>query len=116
MLTLFPPAAVRSATSGYWRMLTLGAEYEDTWCAPSPAKSHRRRQQLEEEPCPVEEKDTGAGGPQETPTWRPVHTNPSEKHDAVWHLDDLSTSARGDGVRQMLTKHEALNSTISPHR
>ncbi|XP_051268614.1 voltage-dependent N-type calcium channel subunit alpha-1B isoform X1 [Dicentrarchus labrax] len=105
--------AVRSATLGSWRMLTLGAEYEDTW-APSPDKS--RRPSPEDEPGPVEGSDTGAGDPEE-PSWGAVDTgtDTAQKYDAVLHLDGHSTGRR-DGVRHFVKKHETLNNTPWPRR
>ncbi|XP_078126806.1 voltage-dependent N-type calcium channel subunit alpha-1B isoform X1 [Sander vitreus] len=104
--------AVRAATLGSWRMLTLGAEYEDTW-ARSPDRRDRPSQQVEEEAGPVEGADTGAGDP-EGPSWRAGDTDTVQKYDTVLHLDVQSRAGRRDGVRQIFRKHETLNSTPRP--
>lgn len=90
-------------------MLTLGAEYEDTW-APSTDRSRRPGQRAEEESGPVEGADTCAGDPEEPP-WRAVDTDPVQKYDTVLHLDGLSRAGRRDGVRQIVRKHDTLNNT-----
>ncbi len=91
-------------------MLTLGTEYEDTW-APSPDRSRRPGQRPEEEPGPVEGADPCAGDPEE-PSWRaPLDTDTVQKYDTVLHLDGLSRAGRKDGVRQIVRKHDILNST-----
>ncbi|KAM6975193.1 voltage-dependent N-type calcium channel subunit alpha-1B isoform 3-T3 [Tautogolabrus adspersus] len=100
--------AVRAATLGSWRMLTLGAEYEDTW-APSPDRSRSPGRQVEEEPPGPEGADICAGDP-EGPSWKAVDTE-NKKYDAVFHLDGLSRAGRDDGVRQVVRRHETLNST-----
>lgn len=105
---LFHPPAVRSATFGSWRMLTLGAEYEDTW-APSPDKK-RRVQQVEGE---QEEADTGEP---EEPLWKATNTDTGQKFDTVLHLDGSSWAGRRNGVRQMVKKHQTLNNTLWPRR
>lgn len=112
---IFHPPAVRAATLGSWRMLTLGAEYEDTWRAPSPDKSRGPDQRVEEESGPVEEADSGAEDTEE-PSWGAGDTNTFQKYDAVLHLGGLSRAGRRDGVRQMVKKHETLNSTSWPRR
>ncbi len=105
---MFHSPAVRAATLGSWRMLTLGAEYEDTW-APSPDKSHRPVRQVEDEPWSVE----GSDGTEDTEevSWRASDTHTGHKYDAVLHLDGLSRVGRRDGVRQIIRRHEMLNST-----
>lgn len=106
----FHPTAVRAATLGSWRMLTLGAEYEDTW-APSPDRTRRPSQQAEEEEAgPAEGADTCAGDPEE-PSWRAVDSDTEQRYDTVLHLDGLSRAGRRDGVRQLVRKHDTLNST-----
>ncbi|KAF1377276.1 hypothetical protein PFLUV_G00199030 [Perca fluviatilis] len=93
-------------------MLTLGAEYEDTW-APSPDRRGSPSQQVEEEEeeaGPVEGADTDAGDP-EGPSWRAGDTNTVHKYDTVLHLDGQSRAGRRDGVRQIFWKHETLNSS-----
>lgn len=108
----FHPPAVRAATLGSWRMLTLGAEYEDTWWVPSPDKDRSPGQRAQEEPGPAEE--TADGG--EEPSWRAAHFNTSQRYDTVLHLDGLSRAGRRDGVHHMVQKHERLHSTIWPCR
>lgn len=97
-------------------MLTLGAEYEDTWWAPSPAKSRgsSRRVQVkveaEAEAEPVEEAET------EALSWRRGDADALQKYDAVLHLDGRSRAGRRDGVRHLVKKHEAQNRTEWPSR
>lgn len=109
-----PPPAVRSATLGSWRMLTLGAEYEDTWWAPSPAKSRSANQQVqvkvEAEAGPVEEAET------EALLWRRGDADALQKYDAVLHLGGRSRAGRRDDVRHLVKKHEAQNRTACPPR
>lgn len=106
-----PPPAVRTATLGTWRMLTLGAEYEDTWSAPSPAKSRGAGQRVQveveaqAEAGPVEEAET------EALSWRRGDADALQKYDGVLHLDGRSRAGRRDGVRHLVTKHEAQNRT-----
>ncbi|XP_040915486.1 voltage-dependent N-type calcium channel subunit alpha-1B isoform X3 [Toxotes jaculatrix] len=106
--------AVRSATFGSWRMLTLGAEYEDTW-APSPDSRRSPGQRAEGEPGPAEDTDAWAGEP-ERPLWRAADTHTDHKYDTVLHLDGLSRAGRTDGVRQVVRKHETLNRMPWPSR
>ncbi len=109
MRFIFHSPAVRAATLGSWRMLTLGAEYEDTW-APSPDKSRRAGQQVEEEPWSAEGSESGAGDTEE-PSWKAADTQTVQKYDAVLHLDGLSRAGRSDGLRQIVRRHELLNGT-----
>ncbi|KAI9518381.1 hypothetical protein NQZ68_037944 [Dissostichus eleginoides] len=102
--------AVRSATLGSWRMLTLGAEYEDTWAVSPDRRSGPGLQRAEGEPGPVEGEDPCSGDP-EGPVWR---ADMVQKYDSVLHLEDQSRAGRGDGVRQIVRKHETLNSTPWP--
>lgn len=111
---LFDPTAVRSATFGSWRMLTLGSEYEDTW-APSPDKKRQPTQQMEGEPGLTEGTDT-CSGDQEEPLWKAAHTDTGQKFDTVLHLDGSSRAGRRDGVRHMVKKHQTLNNTLWPRR
>lgn len=99
-----PPPAVRSATLGSWRMLTMGAEYEDTWLVPSSARSHSTRHRLQVE----EEQEAEEAGPEqeaetEPPSW--THSD-AQKYDAVLRLDGQSCSS---GVRHMIRRHEEQN-------
>ncbi|XP_054875100.1 voltage-dependent N-type calcium channel subunit alpha-1B isoform X5 [Amphiprion ocellaris] len=106
--------AVRSATFGSWRMLTLGAEYEDTW-ARSPDRRPRTVKRIEEEPRPVEEEETTAGEPEE-PSWRTAGADTGLKYDTVLHLDGVSRAWRRDGIRQAVRNHDSLNNTIGTYR
>ncbi|KAI3361703.1 hypothetical protein L3Q82_002061 [Scortum barcoo] len=104
------PGAVRVATLGSWRMLTLGAEYEDTW-ALTPAKSGRPPGQAAKgEPGPEEGEDSGAEEPGE-PSWKAADANTVRGYDTVLEMDGLSSAGRRDGVRQLVRKHGILNST-----
>ncbi|CAJ1070821.1 hypothetical protein KUCAC02_009466 [Xyrichtys novacula] len=105
VLVLYSPA-VRAATLGSWRMLTLGAEYEDTW-AQSPDRGGTPGWRAEDEPPGLGE----AEDPRE-PSWKAAETE--QKYDAVLHLDGLSRTGRRDGVRQVVRRHEALNSVPWP--
>lgn len=112
----FHPPAVRAATLGSWRMLTLGPEYEDTWWVPSPDKSRRPGQRVEEEePDPAGETDSGAVDTEES-SWKACDSSSFQKYDEVLRLDRLSRAERTDGVRQMVKKHEILNNTTWPTR
>ncbi|TKS84185.1 Voltage-dependent P/Q-type calcium channel subunit alpha-1A [Collichthys lucidus] len=92
---------------GYWRMLTLGAEYVDTW-ALSPESSGLLGQQVEKEQGPLEETgNTGADGTEEAS----CGTSTLHKYDTVLHLDEVEGAERRDGVRHITMKHETLNST-----
>ncbi|KAM3599368.1 uncharacterized protein V6R79_004593 [Siganus canaliculatus] len=106
--------AVRVATLGSWRMLTLGAEYEDTWAPPPGKKSSQPAQRGQEEAEPVEGTDTDDGDSEE-PSWRPADPDSLQKYDAVLHLG-RSSEGKKDGARQLIKKHEILNSTPWPHR
>lgn len=109
-MNLFCPPAMRSATLGSWRMLTQGAEYEDTW-APSPERKPCSGQRAEDEKLgPAEGTHTCTGDPEE-PSWRASDTDTGQKFDTVLHLDGLSRAGRRDGVRHMVKKHQTLNST-----
>lgn len=95
-------------------MLTLGAEYEDTWSAPSPSKSRgasqRVRVEEEAEAGPAEEAET------EALSWRRGDADALQKYDAVLQLDGRSRAGRRDGVRHLVKKHEAQNRTGWPPR
>lgn len=112
----FHPPALRAATLGSWRMLTLGPEYEDTWWVPSPDKSGHTGQQVEEEePEPAGETDSGAVDTEES-AWKACDSSSFQKYDEALRLDRLSSAERTDGMRQMVKKHEILNNTIWPSR
>ena len=107
------PPAVRSTTLGTWRMLTLGAEYEDTW-APSPDRRRLPGQQAEEEPGQEGEDTDALGGEPGEASWGAVDTRAAHKYDTVLHLHGVSRAERKDGVRQMVRKHGILNSMPWP--
>lgn len=94
-------------------MLTLGAEYEDTW-APSPDKRRRLGQRAEEESGPAEEADLCSDEPEE-PSWRAADARTAQRYDTVLHLDGWSRAGRKDGVRQIVRKHEILSGMQWPH-
>lgn len=96
--------AVRAATFGSWRMLTLGSEYEDTW-ALSPNKKHdaSKNEPKEMDSCAEEEEEE-----YQEPEWRAAD---SEKYNVVMHLDGMSREGKGDGVHQAVRRHNLLNST-----
>lgn len=106
---------MRSATIGYWRMLTLGAEYRDTWWGPTTGDSHRLKERSEEE---LEtETDTCSEDKNDDHAWRELHfSGNGEKYDTFLSLDGLSRVGQRDGVLQMIRKHEDLNSTTWPCR
>ncbi|CAN9504767.1 unnamed protein product [Ophioblennius macclurei] len=110
--------AVRSATFGSWRMLTLGAEYEDTW-APSPNKRPQQtgrprlddedeEEEEEEEEREGEENAGGEGGEGGGAEWKAVHSQ--QKYEVVLHLDGAGRAGRRDGVRQVIRRHQAHHS------
>ncbi|XP_030005055.1 voltage-dependent N-type calcium channel subunit alpha-1B-like [Sphaeramia orbicularis] len=106
--------AMRAATFGSWRMLTLGAEYEDTWAPPPNRKLHHRKQAIiEEEEEEEEEPGSAEGRDQGESPWRPVRD--PDGYDTVLRLDGLSRRRR-DGVCQIVRKHEHLNETPWQHR
>ncbi|XP_069370208.1 voltage-dependent N-type calcium channel subunit alpha-1B isoform X3 [Paralichthys olivaceus] len=105
--------AVRSATVGSWRMLTLGAEYEDTWTG-SPDRIPRGG----DPPRPGEQVDTcpeEPGEPEEEaqeplePSWTDVDKNSCNRFDSVLHLEGFNRTGRRDGVDQLIWRHETLN-------
>lgn len=100
-----PSSAVRTATLGSWRMLTLGAEYEDTWLVPTSTRSSssRRRLQVEEK---VEAEETGPKQEVETePTsWT---QGDARKYDAVLLLNGWQSNS--GGVHHMIRRHEEQN-------
>ncbi|KAJ7988512.1 hypothetical protein DPEC_G00324350 [Dallia pectoralis] len=93
--------AMRSATFGTWRMLTLGAEYS-SW-AGCPESLHQ--------PAPVtcQSSDTSS-----------IHSEQSERdqkmdsplqYDAVTQLHQRAASAGGSGQHDIIHTHQVLNST-----
>lgn len=107
---------MRAATLGYWRMLTLGAEYRDTWWGPTTGDSHRLKEQSEEELVAENETDTCSGDKKEFHSWREFHLSNGEKYDTFLSLDGLSRVGQRDGVLRMIKKHENLNGTMWPCR
>lgn len=104
------PPAVRTATFGSWRMLTLGAEYEGIWALPPD----RRRTQPKYAEAPPEETDICAAGCV-GPSWGPAHDGPTHKFDTVLHLEGAEEAGPGGGVRWAVWTHEALNSSPLTH-
>lgn len=102
--------ALRTATLGSWRMLTLGPEYEDTWVSSSDKSRGPTDKQVEGEPGPDEKTNTGPGD-QVEPSWRAADNDTVQKYDAVLHLDGLSSPGTRGGVREIVKKHELLKST-----
>ncbi|XP_035464086.2 voltage-dependent N-type calcium channel subunit alpha-1B isoform X2 [Scophthalmus maximus] len=97
--------AVCSATFASWRLLTLGAGYEDTW-AKSPDRKPRTGQRAEEKGEEAEDQEEGE------PSWRSADSNAGHKYDTVVHLD----GGRRGGVHQLVWKHDTLHSIPWPHR
>lgn len=98
-------------------MLTLGAEYRDTWWGPTTGDSHRLKERSEEELDTVTQTDTCSEDKNDGPTWREFHfSGNSEKYDTFLSLDGLSRVGQRDGVLQMIRKHENLNGTTWPCR
>ncbi|TNN22892.1 hypothetical protein EYF80_066992 [Liparis tanakae] len=113
-----PSPAVRAATLGSWRRLSLGAEYEDTW-TPSPGQRGRPLEMHVEEEEEEEEEEEGAGlvgdagDPEEGPSWRLDTDGVQQKYDSVLRLDGLSRTGRRDGLRR-LSDVKTQPSTIIP--
>ncbi|XP_028274065.1 voltage-dependent N-type calcium channel subunit alpha-1B isoform X1 [Parambassis ranga] len=100
--------ALRSATFGSWRMLTLGAEYEDTWAlTPNKKRNASKKEPKETDSCAEEEEEEEEEEDHE-PEWRAAD---SEKYNVVMHLDGMSREGKGDGVHQAVRRHDLLNST-----
>lgn len=103
MKTHLAPLAVRMATLGSWRMLTLGAEYEDTWLVPA------RKGHLQEE-GKVETKETMSKQEveKEPTSWAP---GDARKYDAVLLLNGRRSSScsSSGGVHHMIRRHEEQN-------
>lgn len=90
-------------------MLTLGAEYEDTWLVPAQARSssNRRHPQVEEK-----EETEETRPKQEVETERMSWTQgDARKYDAVLLLNgwQSSSSSSSGGVRHMIRRHEQQN-------
>ncbi|MEQ2224018.1 hypothetical protein ILYODFUR_003073 [Ilyodon furcidens] len=99
--------AVRAATFGSWRMLTLGAECEHTW-VQSPDRRRGTLKRVEEDSTPSEETDACTEKSME-PSWRVVHEDTGQECDTVLTLDGVSRPATRDGVRRAVWKHDTLN-------
>lgn len=96
---------MRTATLGSWRMLTLGAEYEDTWLVPATARSSSTRHRLQvgekvvtEDTKPKQEVETAPT------TWTQGDTR---KYDAVLLLNGWQSGS--GGVHHMMKRHEEQN-------
>ncbi|KAM7393230.1 hypothetical protein PAMA_008060 [Pampus argenteus] len=101
--------ALRSATLGSWRMLTLGAEYDETWSRTHDKKRHLG-QQVEEEG----ETFISTGDPGE-PSWTTAgDAGTRHKFDTVLHLDGQSCAGSRDGVCYIVKNHQTLNSIPWP--
>lgn len=90
-------------------MLTLGAEYEDTW---APARDKRRplRQQPKESPG-------RAPGADVEPSWKHCETTNTTKYDTVViHLDGASRVGAGEGLCHIVHKHEMETKPCWPGR
>lgn len=112
-------AAVRAATLGSWRMLTLGAEYKDKRWGSSPEDNHHLKQRSEEEEeelATMEQTDTHSGDTKKVHTWKECHFSSVENYDAFLCLQGLSRVGERNGVLQMVKKHGHLNGTTRPRR
>ncbi|XP_058473605.1 voltage-dependent N-type calcium channel subunit alpha-1B isoform X10 [Solea solea] len=102
--------AVRAATFTSWRTLTLGAEYEDTWMGThhgSRRVDNNEKPELRAEEANICPAETGE------PSWRSVDISTGDK---VLHLDGFNKTGGRDGVRQLIWRHETLNSVPWPRR
>lgn len=97
-----PPPAVRAATFSSWRMLTQGAEYEDTW-ALSPDRRRPKRAEAAPEEADICAVTSGE------PSWGPAQDDLTHKFDTVLHLDGAKGAGLGGGVQQAVWTHETLN-------
>ncbi|CAL8341214.1 unnamed protein product [Arctogadus glacialis] len=97
--------ALRSFTSNNWKMLTLGSGFEETW-----SQTHERPGHRQAVVDAVEEKEDSSG---DSETSRRAEDTCAEPHrySSVVQLGETSRPARGHGVRVMVERHEALNST-----
>lgn len=97
-------------------MLTLGAEYRDTWWGPTTGDSRRLKERSEEELVTVTQTDACSEDKNDH-TWREFHFSGNDvKYDTFLSLDGLSRVGQRDGVLQMIRKHENLNGTTWPCR
>ncbi|KAF6722307.1 hypothetical protein FQA47_003436 [Oryzias melastigma] len=94
--------AVRAATFSSWRMLTQGAEYEDTW-ALSPDRRRPKRAEAAPEEADICAVTSGE------PSWGPAQDDLTHKFDTVLHLDGAKGAGLGGGVQQAVWTHETLN-------
>ncbi|XP_057674672.1 probable voltage-dependent N-type calcium channel subunit alpha-1B isoform X5 [Corythoichthys intestinalis] len=100
--------ALRSATFSSWRMLTLGAEYEDTWALARD--QCRPRQQAKEPPG----RTHAATVKQEEPSWK--HCETITNYDTVIHLDGAIEVTTREGLCDLVQKHEMATNTGWPGR
>ncbi|XP_057674670.1 probable voltage-dependent N-type calcium channel subunit alpha-1B isoform X3 [Corythoichthys intestinalis] len=101
-------SALRSATFSSWRMLTLGAEYEDTWALARD--QCRPRQQAKEPPG----RTHAATVKQEEPSWK--HCETITNYDTVIHLDGAIEVTTREGLCDLVQKHEMATNTGWPGR
>ncbi|XP_061590464.1 voltage-dependent N-type calcium channel subunit alpha-1B [Cololabis saira] len=101
--------AVRAATFGSWRMLTLGSEYEDTW-AVSPDRKQGPSKEVKEDSGDAEDPDVYAEELQES-SWRAGQEEAGNKYDTVLHLVGERRAGPQDGVGQAIWKHDMLNNS-----
>jgi hypothetical protein len=97
---LLTPQAMRSATFGSWRMLTLGTEYS-SW-AQSPESLRQRQAVISEN---AEETDSI----NIDSSWQQMDV--PQQYDAILHLDERAASGGSRGNHNIIRTHEALNST-----
>lgn len=109
LIFVFLPPAVRAATFGSWRMLTLGAEYEDTW-VQSPNRRRGASKRVVQDPNPAEETEACYEESLE-PSWRAVHEESGREGDTVLTLDGVSRASTRDGVIRAVWKHDVLNNS-----
>ncbi|CAL9683538.1 unnamed protein product [Knipowitschia caucasica] len=88
--------AVRSTTFGSWRMLTLGAEYEDTWASAPVCKPRPQPRPLLEEEAEEEEEEEKK---EEGLSWQPA-----------------PPSSLCGGVESIVQRHEDAHSSEWTHR
>ena len=94
-------------------MLTLGAGYEDTWSSTTTHEQGRGRRHavvdaLEEktEDSPRSDSETSRRAEEDA-----CAAAEPRRYSSVVQLGETSRPVRGHGVRVMVERHEALNST-----
>ncbi|XP_052381584.1 voltage-dependent N-type calcium channel subunit alpha-1B-like isoform X1 [Oncorhynchus keta] len=92
--------AMRSATFGSWRMLTLGTEYS-SW-AQSPESLRQRQAVISENAEETDSIDIDS-------SWQQMDV--PQQYDAILHLDERAASGGSRGNHNIIRTHEALNST-----